>query len=66
MGSAHSNMLYAVVMEEGCQKSKRLSYMVECSNMKLFGAQRGRKKTTKLLQFLEFMKATFNCDGKTG
>jgi hypothetical protein len=32
--------------------------------MKLFGAQR-RREATKLLQFLEFMKAMFNCSGNT-
>jgi hypothetical protein len=54
-----------VVMEEGCQKPKRLSYTATASsNMKLFGAQR-RRETSKLLQFLELMKATFDCGGKT-
>jgi hypothetical protein len=32
--------------------------------MKLFRAQR-RRETAKLLQFLEFMKATFDCGGNT-
>jgi len=32
--------------------------------MKLFGAQRIRE-TAKLLQFLELMKATFDCGGNT-
>jgi hypothetical protein len=50
-------------MEEGCQKSKRLSYTAS-SNAKLFGAQR-RRKTAKLLQFLELMTATFDCGGNT-
>jgi hypothetical protein len=46
-------------MEEGRQESKRQS-----SNVKLFGAQR-RRKTAKPLQFLELMKATFDCGGNT-
>jgi hypothetical protein len=32
--------------------------------MKLFGAQRSRE-TMKPLQFLEFMKAAFDCGGNT-
>jgi hypothetical protein len=32
--------------------------------MKLFGAQR-RREIAKPLQFLELMKATFNCGGNT-
>jgi hypothetical protein len=48
-------------MEEGRQESKRLSYM---ANMKLFGVQR-RRETVKPLQFLEFIKAIFNCGGNT-
>jgi hypothetical protein len=32
--------------------------------MKLFGVQR-RKETAKSLQFLELMKATFDCGGNT-
>jgi hypothetical protein len=32
----------------------------ELSQQALFGAQR-RRETTKLLQFFELMKATFNC-----
>ena len=50
-------------MEEGCQKSKRLSYTPKF-NMKLFGAQSIRE-TAKPLQFFELMKATFDCDGNT-
>jgi hypothetical protein len=50
-------------MEEGHQKSKRLSYTAS-SNLKLFGAQR-RRETAKPLQFLELMKATFDCGGNT-
>jgi hypothetical protein len=34
------------------------------SNVKLFGAQR-RRETAKPLEFLELMKATFNCGGNT-
>jgi hypothetical protein len=48
-------------MEDGCQKSKRLSYTYS-STLKLFGAQR-RRETAKPLQFSELMKATFDCDG---
>jgi hypothetical protein len=46
-------------MEEGRQKSKILSYTA-----KLFGVQR-RRETAKPLQFLELMKATFDCGGNT-
>jgi hypothetical protein len=38
--------------------------MRQSSNVKLFGAQR-RRETAKLLQFLELMKAMFNCGGNT-
>jgi len=37
----------------------------QSSNMKLFSAQR-RMETAKPLQFLELMKATFDCGGNTG
>jgi hypothetical protein len=50
-------------MEDGRQKSKRLSYM-QSSKVKLFSAQR-RRKTAKPLQFLELMKAMFDCGGNT-
>jgi hypothetical protein len=36
----------------------------QSSNVKLFGAQR-RRETAKSLQFLELMKATFDCGGNT-
>jgi hypothetical protein len=49
-------------VEEGRQKSKRLSY-TGSTNVKLFGAQ--RRETAKLLKFLEFMKVTFDCGGIT-
>jgi hypothetical protein len=49
-------------MEQGCWKSKRLSYTAS-SNVKLFGAQ--RRETAKPLQFLELMKAAFDCGGNT-
>jgi hypothetical protein len=52
-----------MVMEEGCQKSKTLSY-IQSSNVKLFSAQR-RRETAKPLVFLELMKATFDCGGNT-
>jgi hypothetical protein len=64
MEGAYSNLSCTVVTEEGHQKSKRLSYTVS-SNLKLFGAQR-RRKTAKLLQFLELMKAMFDCGRKQG
>jgi hypothetical protein len=35
----------------------------QTSNVKSFGAQ--RKETAKPLQFLELMKATFDCGGRT-
>jgi hypothetical protein len=47
-------------MEEGRQKSKRRQSL----NVKLLGAQR-RRETAKQLQFLELMKAMFNCGGNT-
>jgi hypothetical protein len=45
-------------MEEGCQKSKRLSYTAKfnCEVIR-------RRETAKPLQFLELMKATFNWGG---
>jgi hypothetical protein len=52
-----------VVMEQGRQKSKRLSHTAKL-NVQLFGAQR-RRETAKPLQFLELMKATFDCGGNT-
>jgi hypothetical protein len=57
----YSNLSCTVVVEEGRQKSKRLSYTVKFKRL-LFGAQR-RRETTKPLQFLELMKATFDCGG---
>jgi hypothetical protein len=36
----------------------------QSSNVKLFGVLR-RRETAKLLQFLELMKAMFNCGGNT-
>jgi hypothetical protein len=51
MGGACSHQSYTVVMEEGYQKSKGISYIWQSSNMKLFG--------------VELMKATFNCGGNT-
>jgi hypothetical protein len=48
-------------MEEGRLKSKRLSY-TPSSNVKLFDVQR-RMETAKPLQFLELMKAMFDCGG---
>jgi hypothetical protein len=36
----------------------------QSSNVKLFGAQR-RRETAKPLQFLELIKATFDCGGNT-
>jgi hypothetical protein len=36
----------------------------QSSNVKLFGVQR-RRETSKPLQFLELMKATFDCGGNT-
>jgi hypothetical protein len=50
-------------MEEGCQKSKRLSIW-QSSNVKLFSAQR-RREIAKLLQFLALMKAKFDCGRNT-
>jgi hypothetical protein len=50
-------------MEEGRQKSKRLSYMAKFK-VKLFGTQR-RRETAKPLQLLELMKATFDCGRNT-
>jgi hypothetical protein len=45
-------------MEDGFQKSKFRS-----SDLKLFGAQ--RREPIKPLQFLELMKATFDCGGNS-
>jgi hypothetical protein len=39
-------------------------YVWQSSNMKLFGAQR-RRETAKPLQFLELMKAIFDCGRNT-
>jgi hypothetical protein len=50
-------------MEEGRHKSKRLSSTAKF-NLKLFSAQRIRE-IVKPLQFLELMKATFDCGGNT-
>jgi hypothetical protein len=52
MEGAYSNLSCTVVIEEGRQKSKRLSYTAK------FGAQ--TRETAKPLQFLELMKATFD------
>jgi hypothetical protein len=51
-------------MEEGYQKSKKDCHIWQSSNMKLLSEQR-RKETAKPLQFLELMKATFDCGGNT-
>jgi hypothetical protein len=59
MGDACSNMVCTLVMEDGCQKSKRQS-----SNMKLFGAQR-RRETAKPLQFLELMETVSDSGGNS-
>jgi hypothetical protein len=50
-------------MEEGHQKSKR-HHIRQSSDVKLFGVQR-RRETAKPLQFLELMKALFDCSGDT-
>ena len=50
-------------MEEGRLKSKRY-HIRQSSNVKLFSEQR-RMETAKPLQFLELMKATFDCGGNT-
>jgi hypothetical protein len=50
-------------MEGEGQKFKDY-HIRQSSNVKLFGAQR-RRETAKLLQFLELMKATFDCGGNT-
>jgi hypothetical protein len=62
MEGAYSNLSCTIVMEEGRQKSKRLSQ--QRSNVKLFGAQR-RRETANPLQFLELMKAKFDGGGNT-
>jgi hypothetical protein len=59
---AYSNMSCTIVVEEGRQKSKSLSY-TGSTNVKLFGAQ--RRETARPLQFLELMKATFDCGRNT-
>jgi len=60
---AYSNVSCTVVMEGRRQKSKGY-HIQQSSNMKLFGAQR-RRETAKPLQFLELMKAKFDCGGNT-
>jgi hypothetical protein len=50
-------------MEEGRQKSNRLSCTAKFKR-ELFGEQR-RRETAKPLQFLQLMKAKFNCSGNT-
>jgi hypothetical protein len=47
-------------MKEGRQKSKRLSYMAEFKREVTRCTEKG---TAKSLQFLELMKAMFDCGG---
>jgi hypothetical protein len=55
-------------MKEGCQKSKTIIYgkvqtlSYRCTEDK---GREERRETAKSLQFLKFMKATFNCGGNT-
>jgi len=50
-------------MDEGCQKPKRLSYTAKFKCKVIQCAQ--EKGNRKSLQFLELMKATFDCGGNT-
>jgi hypothetical protein len=50
-------------MAEGCQKSKRLSYIAKFKRDVIRCTE--EKETGKPLQFLELMKATFDCGGNT-
>jgi hypothetical protein len=44
-------------MEEGCQKSKRLSYMAKLKHEAVWCAE--EKGNSKALEFSELIKATF-------
>jgi hypothetical protein len=55
-------VLYTVVMEEGCQKSERLPYTAKLKREVIRCAEKGNFKP---LQFLELMKATFDCGKNT-
>jgi hypothetical protein len=50
-------------MEEECQKPDY--HVWQSSNVKLLGGQR-RRETAKPPQFLELIKATFDCGRNTG
>jgi hypothetical protein len=50
-------------MEEGCQKFKRLSYMAKFKCEVIRCAE--EKETAKPLQFLELIKAMFDCGRNT-
>jgi hypothetical protein len=59
MEGTYSNLSRTIVMEEGRQKSKRLSYMAQLKHEVIWCA------VEMPLQFLELMKATFDCGGNT-
>ena len=61
--TACSNLSCNLVMEVGCQKSKWPSYTAKFKHEVIWCVE--DKETAKPLQFLELMKATFNCGGNT-